>query len=322
MDKSKKETPSKKEDFPKRHVEGNAELLEYANETTIASNPSGSSIVTSLTNAENTLNMDIAESDHRPMTAMSVPDTLCLTNVDDQLESKIDEIKNSAPEPAENTCVSNDVCPLEADNCWKQFVTRYTLAELQGLCNDPDACIKCVSDHIYICMEPVEPVEFEYLQDAVNDKIGSYDAKLQGFVLDVRNVKIQGNKFSIHNDGLMYIDVLADIYVFAPRQGAVFKGIIKKIAQQRVFVCIYRLWLFRAIMKSGPMHLLAINDEISIKIKKLGLTLTDTHCQIMLPRPAAQDRTSPIPTEWYPSPNRPVALTPSAASKIKVNIIM
>lgn len=164
---------------------------------------------------------------------------------------------------------------------------KYTQKELQSYCNDPSACIKCVTDEIAI---GIQPSGLECFREAVTDalvreKVGLYDAKLKGIVLDVRNIKVLGNEFAIHNDGsILHIKTKADLYVFEPRLDAVVKGIVKHIAPGHISVTIHQVFNV-AVRLSGPKRDLAVNNEVTIKITKFDLNYQIPYIEAVLNSP-------------------------------------
>lgn len=164
---------------------------------------------------------------------------------------------------------------------------KYTQKELQSYCNDPSACIKCVTDQITIGIQPSGLACFrEAVTEAVvHEKVGLYDAKLTGIVLDVRNIKVLGNEFAIHNDSsILHINLRADLYVFEPRLDAVVKGIIKHIAPGHISVTIHKVFNV-AVRLSGPKRDLAINNEVNIKITKFELNYQIPYIEAVLESP-------------------------------------
>lgn len=164
---------------------------------------------------------------------------------------------------------------------------KYTQKELQKYCRDPSACIKCVTDEISVGIRPAGLACFrEAVTEAlVRDKVGLYDAKLKGIVLDVRNIKVLGNEFAIHNDNsTLHIKLRADLYVFEPRIDAVVKGLVKHIAPGHISVTIHQVFNV-AVRLSGPKRDLAVNNEVTIKITKFDLNYQIPYIEAVLVSP-------------------------------------
>lgn len=164
---------------------------------------------------------------------------------------------------------------------------KYSQKELRNYCNDPNACIKCVEHQLSI---GIKPFALGCFREAVTDavvriKVGLYDAKLKGIVLDVRNIKVLGNEFAIHNDSpIMHIPLRVDLYVFEPRLNAVVKGIVKHIAHGHISVTIHRVFNV-AVRLGGPKHDLNVNDEVSIKLTKFDLNYEIPYIEGVLESP-------------------------------------
>lgn len=167
---------------------------------------------------------------------------------------------------------------------------KYTQKELQSYCKDSSACIKCVTDEISIGIKPAGLSCFrEAVTDAlVREKVGYYDAKLKGIVLDVRNIKVLGNGFAhIHNDSsILHIQTRADLYIFEPRIDAVVKGIVKHIAPAHISVTIHKVFnVAVSNLLSGPKRDLAVNNEVTIKITKFDLNYQIPYIEAVLVSP-------------------------------------
>lgn len=106
------------------------------------------------------------------------------------------------------------------------------------------------------------------------DKIGKFDTKLNGIVLDVRNIKVFGTTYPVHDDDpINHINIRANFYLFQPRIGAVVKGVVKHISHSHVAVLIYRV--FNVSIRFNREHIrdtLSINQQISFRIKKFDLS--------------------------------------------------
>lgn len=150
---------------------------------------------------------------------------------------------------------------------------KYTLKELKSYCADERSCVKYVSaEKIHIGLAPHALGNFqESVTNALGKKkIGRYDVKLDGIVLDVRNIKVIGNQFHMHNDSsALHINLYADLYVFQPTVGAIVNGIIKHIAYGHISVTIHRVFNV-SILLNNIRRDLEVNNEISVKITKFN----------------------------------------------------
>lgn len=150
---------------------------------------------------------------------------------------------------------------------------KYTSKELLSYVNDPNSCVRRLTDRLHIGLLPAGLANFkEAVVDTVNrEQIGRFDAKHDGIVLDVRNIKVLGNSFAIHTDHPeLHIDLLADLHVFRPTVGAVIRGVIKHIAKGHISVTIHRVFNV-AIRLAGTKKGLQVNAEITIKVTRFDL---------------------------------------------------
>lgn len=152
---------------------------------------------------------------------------------------------------------------------------QYTIKELLSYVNNPNSSVHRLTDKLHIGLSPAGKGNFkESVIDRVrNTKVGRFDQKLNGIVLDVRNYKVLGNIFPIHNDDpQLHVDLYADLYVFQPTVGAVIKGTIKHIAQGHISVTIHRVFNV-AIRLAGNKEGLEVDMEIVIRITDFDLKL-------------------------------------------------
>lgn len=150
---------------------------------------------------------------------------------------------------------------------------KYTKQELQEYVQDKSSCVNLINNNLHIGFPPWGLSSFrESLQFIIQrDKIGKYDSKLNGIVLDVGNIKVSGTKFAVHDDDpYNHIDINANFYIFQPLIGATIKGIVKHISHGHVAVIIYRVFNVSIRFKKTNQYL-QINQEISFKIKHFDL---------------------------------------------------
>lgn len=167
---------------------------------------------------------------------------------------------------------------------------RYTSRELLGYVNDPHSCVRRLTDRLHIGLPPAGLANFkEAVVDSVNNaKIGHFDAKLDGIVLDVRNIKVLGNAFAIHTDHPeLHVDLMADLHVFRPTVGASIRGIIKHIAKSHISVTIHRVFNVAIRLAAGSASRLAVNAEITIRVTDFDLKDTIPYIAGVLDQPLA-----------------------------------
>lgn len=155
----------------------------------------------------------------------------------------------------------------------KDRVIKYTLSELENYCIHPEACIKKVK-----CIEPVKfsPMIFAHFESSILEilsrKIGRYDVKLNGIVLDFRNTKILSSQSGIRQDSsVSVINVATNFYVFAPQKGSIVTGVVKftnRMSRETVIsVLIYRVFNVKVTVKGRVERELQRDQEIQIRVK-------------------------------------------------------
>lgn len=162
-------------------------------------------------------------------------------------------------------------------NKTKLKYAKFTKQELDRYVRDKNSCITLINSEMHIGFPPWGFASFqETLTNIISrDKIGKYDSKLNGIVLEVRNIKVFGAKYPVHDDDpYNHINIKANFYIFQPRIGAVIRGIVKHISHGHVAVIIYRVFNV-SIRFSRPevRDSLDINRQISFRIKKFDLNL-------------------------------------------------
>lgn len=151
---------------------------------------------------------------------------------------------------------------------------KYTKQELDSYVRDRSSCIYKINSEMHIGFPPWGFASFqETLTNIISrDKIGKYDPKMDGIVLDVRNIKVFGTEYPVHDDDpINHFNIKANFYIFKPRVGVVIDGVVKHISHGHVAVIIYRVFNVSIRFKGARPQHLKINDVISIRIKKFEL---------------------------------------------------
>lgn len=151
---------------------------------------------------------------------------------------------------------------------------KYTKKELDSYVRDKSACICLVNSEMHIGFPPWGLATFqETLTNIISrEKIGKYDPKMDGIVLDVRNIKVFGTEYPVHDDDpINHLNIKANFYVFKPRIDLVINGVVKHISHGHVAVIVYRVFNVSIRFNGKRNHSLKINDVISIRIKKFDL---------------------------------------------------
>lgn len=153
---------------------------------------------------------------------------------------------------------------------------EFTIKELQKFVNDENSCVKRINNQMHIGFPPWGIANFKDSLTGIlkRDKIGKYDEKLGGIVLDIRNIKVQGNQFMLQNDSPnLHINLIADFYVFIPTVGCVIEGTIKHIAPGHISVTLYHLFNV-TIQVNAKQKKLKIDSNVLVKITNFNLGYT------------------------------------------------
>lgn len=152
---------------------------------------------------------------------------------------------------------------------------KYTKLELDRYVRDEKSCIKRINSELHVGFPPWGFANFEETLTNIisRDKIGKYDAKLDGIILEVRNIKVLGSVYPVHDDDpYNHINIRANFYVFQPQIGSIVEGVIKHISHGHVAVIIYRVFnVSIRFDRSEMQHSLHINQKISFRMKKFEL---------------------------------------------------
>lgn len=160
-------------------------------------------------------------------------------------------------------------------NKTKLKYVKYTKQELDQYVRDKSSCINLVNSEMHIGFPPWGFATFqETLTNIISrEKIGEFDPKMNGIVLDVRNIKVFGTSYPVHDDDpINHINIKANFYIFQPRIGATIKGVVKHTSHGHVTVIIYRVFNVSIRFNRARMQQqLHVNDSISFRIKKFDL---------------------------------------------------
>lgn len=153
---------------------------------------------------------------------------------------------------------------------------KYTKKELDQYVRDKSSCISVHTSEMHVGFPPWGFANFQKTLTNIisRDKIGKYDTKLEGIILDVRNINVFGTSYPIHDDDpINHINIKADFYLFQPRIGALIKGVVKHISHGHIAVIIYRVFnVSIRFNRENVRDSLKINLKISFRIKKFDLS--------------------------------------------------
>lgn len=155
----------------------------------------------------------------------------------------------------------------------KNQYIKYSRTELENYTNQPESCVQKIN-----CVEPIRfsPTIFHDFQSAIlrilSKKIGKYDIKLNGVVLDFRNTKVLNTQSGVRQDSAYsLINVETNFYVFTPRKGAEVTGVLKYInrlsMETVITLVIYRVFNVKVTVKGKVKQELEKNQEIKIRVK-------------------------------------------------------
>jgi DNA-directed RNA polymerase I subunit RPA43 len=150
---------------------------------------------------------------------------------------------------------------------------KYTRFELEGYIKLNESCVKKIKCTEAIRFSPTIMGNFKSsILKILTKKIGKFDAKLNGVVLDFRNTKLCSTLSGIRQDSAFsMINVETDFYLFTPRMGAIVTGMVKYInrhgSETVISVVIYRVFNVKVTLKGNVKKELDKNEEIRIRVK-------------------------------------------------------
>lgn len=153
----------------------------------------------------------------------------------------------------------------------KNEYIKYSKAELEGYIKDTETCIKKIASVEQIRFSPVLFSDFEAsILKILSRKIGKFDQKLNGVILDFRNTKMLSNQSVVRQDSpYSVINVATNFYVFMPEEGQIVDGIVKHINRTNMItiiaVVIYRVFNVKITVRGSVK--LEKDQEIKIRVK-------------------------------------------------------
>lgn len=151
---------------------------------------------------------------------------------------------------------------------------KYKRAELEDYIRHPESCVKKIRTVESLRFAPNVISTFsDSVMRILSKKIGKFDVKLDGVVLDYRKTKVLNTSSLVRTDSTaMLIDVETDFYVFSPRKDVIVNGIVKHINRQSmetiISVVIYRVFNVKVVFKGNVKQQDIVHDqEIQIRIK-------------------------------------------------------
>lgn len=154
----------------------------------------------------------------------------------------------------------------------KNEYIKYSKVELESYVGNTESCVKKIKSEIHLGLAPwmLKDLQSSILK-VLSVRIGKYDAKLNGIVLDFRNTRILSNESIVRHDSpVIHINVETNFYVFIPEKDAELAAMIKHITitkiESNILAVVYRVFNVKIILKNNLPQNLLVNKEIKIRI--------------------------------------------------------
>lgn len=154
----------------------------------------------------------------------------------------------------------------------KNEYIKYSKAELERYVCNKESCVKKIQTEIHLGLAPWMLKDLQSsISKLLSHRIGKFDVKLQGIVLDFRNTRILSNESIVRHDSpVIHINVQTNFYVFIPERGAELAAMIKHITitkiESNILTVVYRVFNVKIVLKNRVPQDLQINKEIKIRI--------------------------------------------------------
>lgn len=155
----------------------------------------------------------------------------------------------------------------------KNHYIKYTRAELENYTKHSESCVQKVNCVEPIRFSPIFTVDFQQsILKILSRKIGKFDTKLNGIVLDFRNTSILNDTSAIRQDSpYSVLNVQTNFYVFSPRKGAIVTGSVRYVNRMSmetvISVVIYRVFNVKVTVKGRVKQEYERNQDITIRVK-------------------------------------------------------
>lgn len=153
---------------------------------------------------------------------------------------------------------------------------KYTPGELIKYTETSGSCMKKINTDLHLNLPPsgMSNLKKSIIDLIADKKIGLYDQKLKGIILDVRNIKLIGNAGAMRfDDPMIHLNLKADCYYFHPTVGSVVKGVVRHISSRQIGVIIFRVFsvTIRLNENQKQWYGVEMNSEIEFRIKNFDL---------------------------------------------------
>jgi len=157
-----------------------------------------------------------------------------------------------------------------------QKYIKFSNKELEQYTANPDSCVLCVNTDLHLSMGPYGMANFKHAlhELLIRTKVGIYDAKLNGIVLGIKNIKVQGHTAGMRaDDPTLHLEINADFYVLRPTAGAVLHGVVRHISKHQISAIIYRVFntIIRFTNKQQSREGIVMDQEIKFRIKDFNI---------------------------------------------------
>ncbi|XP_030382500.1 DNA-directed RNA polymerase I subunit RPA43-like [Scaptodrosophila lebanonensis] len=157
-----------------------------------------------------------------------------------------------------------------------QKYINFSKKELEQLALNSDSCVRHVNTDMHLSMMPYALADFKHAlhELLIRTKVGIYDAKLNGIVLGIKNIKLLGNSAALRaDDPAIHLLINADFYVFRPEAGAVLSGTVRHISKHQVSVVLYRVFNTKIRFTNRRMHeRITMEQDIKFRIKDFNIS--------------------------------------------------
>ncbi|EDV99193.1 probable DNA-directed RNA polymerase I subunit RPA43 [Drosophila grimshawi] len=157
-----------------------------------------------------------------------------------------------------------------------QKYIKFTAQELEQYAANPESCVRCIQTDLHLSMGPYGMANFKHAlhELLIRTKVGMYDAKLNGIVLGIKNIKVLSQTAALRSDDpALHLAINADFYVFRPVEGAVLHGVVRHISKHQISVIIYRVFntTIRFTNQKQSRDVFVMDQEIKFRIKNFNI---------------------------------------------------
>ncbi|KAH8393598.1 uncharacterized protein LOC110185861 [Drosophila serrata] len=158
-----------------------------------------------------------------------------------------------------------------------QKYIKFSGKALESYAANPESCVRCINSDMHLAMGPYGMARFKHAlhELLIRTKVGIYDSGLDGIVLGIKNIKVQGHTAALRaDDPTMHLVINADFYIFRPITGVILDGVVRHISKHQVSAVIYRVFntTIRFSNKMLGRESLVMDQEIKFRIKNFDIS--------------------------------------------------